>query len=131
MRVVVPMPLPNKANTYEIHFHPMLWGKIKGIVGSLRSSVKARLYWIAPSKEVVAIEEAISYIAKTSLHEDTDKPVRLEVWVSDRLDADAIKAIGDGIEKSGRIKNDRQIQELIVHKIPIKNDHFKFDLTII
>ena len=129
MRVVVPMPLPNKANTYEIHFHSALWSRIKGIVKALRPTVKTPLYWIAPSQEVRNIEEAISFLAKASLLEDTDQPVRLEIWISNRLDADAVKAIGDGIQKSGRIKNDRQIEELIVHKIPIKNVEFKFDIT--
>ena len=131
MRAVVPMPLPNKANTYEIHFHPVLWSKIKGIVSVLRGYVKTPLYWIAPSKEVIAAEEAISYFTKQSILEDTDQPVRLEIWISNRLDVDAIKAIGDGIQKSGRIKNDRQIEDLIVHKIPIKNTEFKFDVTLI
>lgn len=131
MRVVVPMPLPNKANTYEIHFHSSLWIRIKGIVQALRSTVKSPLYWIAPSQEVRNIEEAISYLAKSSLYEDTDGPVKVEIWISDRLDADAVKAVLDGIQKSGRIKNDRQVQILTVYKIPVKNTEFKFDITLI
>jgi Holliday junction resolvase RusA-like endonuclease len=131
MRVVVPIPLPNKANTYGIHFSPFFWDAIKDIVAGIRRHSNKPLYWIAPSQEVRDIETAIAYIAKSSLLEDTDKPVRLEIWISDKLDVDAIKAIPDGIQKSGRIKNDRQIQELIVHKIPIKNVEFKFDITII
>jgi hypothetical protein len=123
------MPLPNKANTYEIHFHQAFWNKIKGIVRAMRAVVKKPLYWIAPSAAVIAAEQAIAYFALQSLPEDTDQPVRLEIWISDRLDADAVKAIGDGIQKSGRIKNDKQIEELVIHKLPIKNTEFKFDLT--
>lgn len=131
MRVVVPMPLPNKANTYEIHFHSALWSRIKGIVQALKASIKTPLYWIAPSQEVRNVEEAISYLAKGSIFEDTEAPVKVEIWISDRLDADAVKAVLDGIQKSGRIKNDRQVQILTIYKIPIKNTEFKFDVTLI
>jgi hypothetical protein len=131
MKVTIPMPLPNKANTYQIFFAPFFWNAIRSIVSGIRAHYTKPLYWIAPSRKVKDIEQAIAYITKQSLSEDTDGPVKLEVWISDRLDVDAIKAIGDGIQLSGRIKNDRQIKELIVHKLQKKNTEFEIDLTTI
>lgn len=131
MRVVVPMPLPNKANTYEIHFAPFFWNAIKDIVAGIRKYYRKPLYWVAPSKEVKEIENAIGFIAKSSLLEDTEAPVRVEIWISNRLDADAVKAVLDGIQLSGRIKNDRQVEVLTIYKLPIKNTEFKFDITLI
>jgi hypothetical protein len=131
MKVVVPMPLPNKANTYGIRFDPRFWKMIKGLATSFRARFKSSPYWIGPSEEVKAIEEAIAYWTLRSIFEDTEAPVKVEIWISNRLDADAVKACLDGIQKSGRIKNDKQVEVLTIYKLPIKNTEFSFDVTLI
>ena len=132
MRITVPCPLPSKTNQYEIHFHGSLWACIYHTVSELKKHVRGPLYWIAPSKETKDVEKAIGYAANLSIAEDTDQPVMVEAWVSDRLDADnALKIILDGIQLSGRIKNDRQVKELAVHKIPMKNTEFSFEVTVL
>jgi Holliday junction resolvase RusA-like endonuclease len=128
MRVTVPLPLPNKANTYEIHFAPFFWNAIKDIVAGL-AQYRKPLYWIGPSKKVKDVERAIGFMALQSLTEDTEKSVAVDIWISDRLDADAIKACLDGIQLSGRIKNDRQVMELRIHKEKRKNTEFSFEIT--
>jgi hypothetical protein len=129
MRVTVPLPLVNKANTYVVRFAPFFWDAIKGIVSGCKNYYKKPLYWVAPIKEAVDLERAIGFISHQSLAEDTDGPVQLEIWLSDRLDADAVKAILDGIEMGGRVKNDKMIKRLVVNKLPMKNTEFSFDLT--
>lgn len=131
MRVVVPLPMVNKANTYQVRFHPIFWKIIEKIARGFRSVHKKSPYWIGPSDEAVNLENVIAYYAKQSLAEDTASPVRVDIWVPERFDADAVKVVLDGIEKSGRIKNDRQVQVLTVYKLPIKNKEFKFDITLI
>ena len=130
-KVRVPFGLPNKANTYELHFSPIFWKAIKDIVAGIRKYYRKPLYWIGPTKEVKEIERVVGFIAKKALAEDTDQPVQVDIWISDRLDSDGVKAVLDGIELSGRIKNDRQVKELAVHKLPMKNSEFWFDISLI
>jgi hypothetical protein len=129
MKVTVPMPLPNKANTYEVKFNPTFWRAIYQIASGMKAYMRGPLYWIGPSKAVKEAELAIAYIAKLSIADDTAGPVQLDIWISNRLDADCVKAVLDGIQKSGRIVNDRQIVELLVHKVEMKNESFSFDIT--
>jgi len=130
MRVTVPLPLPNKANTYQVHFAPWFWKAIQDIVSGIRGKgFKGKLYWAAPTKEVTEVERAIGFIAKQALPDEHDGPIILDVWISDKLDWDAVKAISDGVEKSGRIQNDKQIKIGHVYKVPEPNKAFMFDLT--
>jgi len=131
MKVTVPLPLPNKANTYEIHFNRSFWNAIASTVAGMAKYCHGPLYWIGPSSKVKEAERAIGYIAKQSLSEDTDGPVRLTIFISDKLDADAIKAVLEGVALSGRIKNDRQVQELHVYKEHRPNTEFSFDIEVI
>jgi len=125
----IPIPCPSKSNTYEIHFDRQFWGVIKQYVAGMRKYTKKPLYWIAPSKAVVETERAIAFAAKRVMEEDFDGPVRLFIWVSDKIDADnALKAICDGIEKSGRIKNDKQVKQIIVTKFQGPNKYFDIDI---
>lgn len=128
MKVTVPLPLPNKANTYEIHFNRSFWNAIASTVAGMAKYVRGPLYWIGPSSKVKEAEKAIGYIAKQSLAEDTDGPVRVTIYISDRLDADSVKSCLDGIQLSGRIKNDRQVRELHVYKEKRPNTEFSFDI---
>jgi hypothetical protein len=102
---------------------------IKQYVSDLKKYTKKPLYWIAPSDAVRTIERDIGFFALRAMPDDTDGPVRLDAWISDSLDWDAVKAISDGIQKSGRIKNDKQIKIGQVIKLPMKNTQFSFDLT--
>jgi Holliday junction resolvase RusA-like endonuclease len=128
-RFRIPIPCPSKANNYEIHFDRQFWGVIRQYVEGMRKYTKKPLYWISPSKAIKETERAIAFAAKRILDEDIEGPVWLKLWVSDKIDADnALKAVCDGIEQSGRIKNDKQVKQITVNKFPGPNNHFDLDI---
>lgn len=130
MKMTIPIPCPSKANNYEIHFSNAFWAAIKDIVAGLTKYVKGPLYWIGPSKEMKVIETIIAFYVKRILEDDTSAPLRVRMWVSDKIDADnGLKAVLDAIQLSGRIQNDKQIKEVIVRKVP-GNKNESFDLEI-
>jgi Holliday junction resolvase RusA-like endonuclease len=131
MRMTIPIPLPNKANTYEVHFNKTFWSSIQEIVFSLKKYIKGPLYWIGPSREVKKAEEVIGYYSKRILENDTDGPVCVDIWIRGRLDVDSVKAVLDGIELGGRIKNDRQVEQLHVYRLPGKNESFDLSIHVI
>lgn len=132
MRVTVPCPLPSKKNSYEIRFNPIFWKEIREIAAGLAKYVKGPLYWIGPPRVIKDVQSAIGYIAHQALDQDTDGPVRVDLWVSDKLDADnAAGVVLDGIQCSGRIRNDMQVKELRVHKLPGGNTKFDFDIRLL
>jgi len=126
--MTIPIPLPNKANTYEIHFHPTFWKEVRGIVAGLKKYISGALYWVGPSKEVKEAETVIGFYSKRILEEDTLGPVRMSIWLRGKLDLDAIKAILDGCQLGGRIKNDKQVEELHVYRLKGKNESFDLDI---
>ncbi len=128
MRTTIPIPLPNKANTYEIHFNPPFWVAIRDIVSGFRKYFKGPLYWIGPSSAVKEAEKVIGFYSHMILEEDTDGRVRMSIWIGGRLDVDAVKAVLDGVQLGGRIKNDRQVEELHVYRVQGKNEHFDLDI---
>jgi hypothetical protein len=129
MRTTIPIALPNKANTYEVHFNATFWNGVRDIVAGLKKYIKGPLYWISPSKAVKQAENVIGFYSKMILAEDTLEPVKMEIWLRGRLDVDAVKAVLDGVQLGGRIKNDRQVQELHVYRVPGKNDSFDLDIV--
>jgi hypothetical protein len=128
MRSTIPVSLPNKANTYEIHFHPVFWKEISPIVSGLKKYIRGALYWIGPAKIVKETEQVIGYYSKIILAEETSGPVKMTVWVRGKLDVDGIKAVLDGCQLGGRIHNDRQVQELHIYRLPGKNESFDLEI---
>lgn len=127
MKITVPLPLINKANTYTIHFNNKFWEVIAPYVRDLKKYIKKPLYWIAPTEEIKELERVIGFYALKELQSDHDGPYMLNLWISDRLDWDAIKVISDGIQSSGKL-NDRQIKVGRVFKIPEPNKAFMFEI---
>ena len=112
MKVTIPVPLTNKANTYEVHFHPTFWREIKDLVAGLKQYIKGPLYWIGPCKEAKETERVVGYYSHHVLPDDTLHEVKMTIWVRGKLDLDAVKAVLDGVQLGGRLKNDKQVAEL-------------------
>lgn len=118
--IVIPGRGPSKANSYEIRIDPSLWQQIKPIVEQWRKRMGKRPWWISPSDAVKAYEQLVAYHVTASEKFKFDGPLALEILVyGSRLDVDnTVKAIQDGIQQSGIIKNDSQFTRLEVEKHP-------------
>jgi hypothetical protein len=128
MRHTIPCGIPNKANTYEIHFNRTFWGTIQQYVTGLKKYIRGPLYWIGPSSEVKQFEQVVGFYTLRILEEDTTGPVSVTIWMRGKGDVDGVKAVLDGIEKSGRIKNDRQVAELHVFRVQGPNESFDLEI---
>ena len=109
--------LKNKANSYEVRINPSLWNRIKPIVEHWRKETKKSPWWIAPSGEVKAFEEEVAWRFRSAEKREFLNGEQLELritLINQPHDSDAIKAIPDAIQKSGRITNDKQIRKLII-----------------
>ena len=119
-KVIIPLPLPNKANSYIIHFNQAFFQAIAGVVQSFKKSLPVRLYWIGPSLAAKRAEECISMIFRNEERREwlNGEPLELKIrLIKQRIDADGIKVVLDAIEKSKRIGNDRQFRKIIIEHI--------------
>ena len=106
---------PSKKNSYVIRFSRSFWACIKSIVEKFRH-YKQKTYWIDTSDEVKRFEELVAWNVKAAWP-DLEGDLLLEVQFNGSVDTDnTLGAICDGIERSGRIKNDRQIRKIIVER---------------
>ena len=125
----IPIPIPSKSNSYEVHFSKVFWEAIYRTVEQLKKYVKGPLYWIGPSSEVKQAQTLIAFYVKRILEDDTDGPVRVTIWMKGHMDLDnGLKACLDAIQLSGRVKNDKQCAELHVYRLPGKNDSFDLEI---
>lgn len=118
--IQIPVKLPNKSNSNSIRFAPRFWLAISGIVDSFRKNGARKIYWLGPSREVKQVEEIIALHFKTQEHRTWTADEHLGIWinlVNQKVDVDGIKAVLDGIEKSGRISNDRQFDEVHIKRL--------------
>lgn len=119
-KVLIPIPLVNKANSYEIHFNKVFFQAIFGIIQSFKAKVPVRLYWIGPSLAAKRAEECIAMVFRNQERREwlQGEPLELRIrLIKQRVDSDGIKAVGDAIQQSGRIKNDRQFRRIIVEHV--------------
>ena len=119
-KVRIPIPLPSKANTYQIHFNKAFFQAIIGIVQSFKDKLPVKLYWIGPSLATKRAEEYIAMAFRNFERREwlNGEPLELKIrLIKQRTDVDAIKCIPDSIEKSGRITNDRQFRKITVEHI--------------
>lgn len=135
----IPIKIPSKSNTYQIRFHQSFWKAITTIVANFRHQQKQRKapsqpYWIGPSEEVERAEEAIAYFFRVAEKrewlngEDLSLTVTL---INQNADIDnTLKVICDGIEKSGRIKNDNQFSQILVRRKQQKDSEPAIELRI-
>lgn len=116
--IVIPGRGPSKANTYEIRIDPSLWQIIRPLVEQWRAKTKKRPFWISPSDAVKSYEQLVAHHVTASEKFKFEGPLALEIAVyGSRLDVDnQVKAIQDGIQQSGVIKNDNQFTKLNVEK---------------
>jgi Holliday junction resolvase RusA-like endonuclease len=106
--------IPSKKNSYRVRFSRPFWSAVMRIAPHVK--VKGS-YWIAPSKEVEQIEQIIAWITRAEIKKDLTGPLEVAVVTGTRHDLDnLLGVIFDGMEKSGRIKNDRQIDRLTVER---------------
>ena len=101
-RVKIPGRLVNKANQYEIH---------RSATGKV---------WIAPSEAAKSYEALVawSFLSQEKRSWTANEPLELKIrLVGQRHDCDAVKSILDGIQKSGRINNDRQFRRILIEHV--------------
>ncbi len=118
--IKIPGKLTNKANTYVIHVHPSLWKLIRILVEKWKVTTHLGPWWIAPSEEAKNYEAEIAWrvLAAEKREWLNDEPLTLTIrLVKQRHDVDAVKAILDGIQKSGRIKNDKQFRRIVIEHV--------------
>ena len=118
--VRVPIPLCNKANMYQIHFNQAFWQAIASIAMAFKAKVPVRLYWIGPTLAVKRAEECIALTFRNFERREWLKgePLELKIkLIKQRIDLDGIKVVGDAIQKSGRVGNDRQFRKIIIEHI--------------
>ena len=109
--------LVNKANNYEIRIARSLWQEIRVTVEQWKRYHKGPPWWIGPSDEAKTYQELVAWAVRSQGQGEWThgEPVELRVMlVGQAVDLDGIKAVCDGIQDSGRIKNDRQISRLLV-----------------
>lgn len=119
-KVRIPLSLPNKANSYTIHFNQAFFQAIAEIVQSFKKSLPVRLYWIGPSLAAKRAEECMSMIFRNEERREwlNGESLEIKIWlIKQRIDADGIKVVLDSIQKSGRIQNDRQFRKITVEHI--------------
>jgi Holliday junction resolvase RusA-like endonuclease len=114
--------IPSKKNRYMIRFNPRVFRAISPI---LRNFKKPH-YWIGPAKEVTDAETAVAWAAKMAPNHMRglgrkhlfEGDLRVTIKAYGKVDAGNLEGvIGDGLEQSGRIKNDRQIKELHIYRL--------------
>lgn len=118
--IKIPIRLVNKSNNNIIKFNPRFWRAISGIVDKFKKMGNRRLYWIGPSDTVKTVEEIIALHFKTQEDRSWGPDAHLGIdirLVRQKVDVDGVKAILDGIEKSGRIANDRQFDEIHIKRV--------------
>lgn len=124
--------VPNKANTYKVRVDPSLWKQIEFLVRAwMKAHPKKRPWWVGPSQEVIDFEEQLAWWFRAqerrtfSIEEDVE--MELHLFGQD-IDVDGVKAVLDGVEKSGRISNDRQVTKLTIEKMPA--DHPRMEILL-
>lgn len=114
--------IPSKKNRYEIRFNPRVFRAISPV---LRKFVKP-WYWIGPAKTVTDAETAVAWAAKMAPNHMKglgrkhlfEGDLRVTIMAYGKVDAGNLEGvIGDGLEQSGRIVNDRQIKELHIYRL--------------
>ncbi len=115
--------VPAKSNSLEIKFNPNFWRMIADTVRNFRAGMAWKKtrggnpYWIAPTKDVQVAQESIAWRAKEFIRKDITGPVELRIEAFGPQDIDnLVKVIMDGIQDSGRMKNDRQVVKLSVER---------------
>lgn len=119
-KVLIPIPLPNKANSMVIHFNQAFFQAIFSTIQAFKAKLPVRLYWIGPSLVVKRAEECIALTFRNIERREWLNGESLELkirLIKQRIDLDGIKAVCDAIEKSERIKNDRQFRKIIIEYV--------------
>ncbi len=107
--------VPSKKNSYEVHCDPRFW---RALVRSGLTKLFVRRWWIAPSQEVKDFESLVAWSAKAKLPDFGSGPVSVTVKLHGSVDRDnALGAILDGLQLSGRIANDRQVRRIVVESV--------------
>jgi Holliday junction resolvase RusA-like endonuclease len=97
-RFALEMKLLNKSNKYRIHVNRRTGARFP-----------------APTQECKNEQAAIAAAAAEVLPLLLDQDLGLRITLlNQRCDVDGVKSVLDGIQQSGRIKNDRQFRELLV-----------------
>jgi len=113
--------IPSKKISYRVHLDQRI---LKALMqfSNLFRSVK-RKWWVAPSVELREAETLIAWTAKAKLPDMLTEDLALDVRTPLKNDLDnLLGVILDGIEKSGRIKNDKQFKCIeIVRNEKLKN----------
>ena len=123
--VKIPLQLPNKSNRYQIRFNQKFWGRIEKIAAKFRKETYGRgstPYWIGPDQAAIRAEAAIAMFFRIGEHREWLNKESLSLKVTlfgQRIDIDGLKCLLDGLQKSGRIKNDNQIRRLTVEHIEL------------
>jgi len=111
--ITIPGKLVNKANTYEIH---------KNAAGES---------WIAPSKAAKAFQEFAAWCVLRDERREWihNEPLEMTIrLVNQRTDVDAIKAVLDAVQQSGRITNDKQIRKMTVVHVPGRSPSLELEI---
>lgn len=129
--------IPTKSNCNQIFFNPTFWNSIKAIVGKFRAGMAWKKtrggnpYWIGPTKEVEDAQEFIAWHAKEFIRKDITGPVEIRIEARGLNDCDNVaKIVLDGIQQSGRLKNDRQVRKLTIEIVESRtNKGFTCEVT--
>jgi len=118
----IDIAIPSKKNSYMILFNPRVFRAIKPILGHF----KKPWYWIGPVQEVTEAETTVAWAAKMAPNHMKglgrknvfEGDLRVTIKAYGKVDAGNLEGvIGDGLEQSGRIVNDRQIKELHIYRL--------------
>lgn len=97
-----------------------MWKLIKALVEKWKAATHLGPWWIAPSQEAKNYEAEIAWgvLAGEKREWLNSEPLTLTIrLVNQRHDVDAVKAILDGIQKSGRVKNDKQFRRIVIEHV--------------
>ena len=118
----IPWNVPSKKNGYEVRFNRNFWNEISRIAVMFRKT-KQRTYWIGPSKTVKDFEKNMSIYFAYACPDFGSRPVSVDIVTGQRNDVDNMPgAILDALQASGKIKNDRQVQVVIIRRVEGKKN---------
>ena len=118
----IPWNVPSKKNGYEVRFNRNFWDEISRIAATFRRS-RQKTYWIGPSKTVKDFEKNMAVYFACACPDFGSRPVSVNIATGQRNDVDNLPgAILDALQASGKIKNDRQVEVVIIRRVEGKKN---------
>jgi Holliday junction resolvase RusA-like endonuclease len=131
--IVIPGRLKNKANRYRVKLNMGLWRLIGKTVMEWKIRNRGKPpWWASPDDQTKAYEEEVAYRVRIAERRSwlKNEPLELRIrLVNSKHDVDSTKAIQDGIQQSGRIKNDKQFRRIVIEHVTGDSERVELEIV--